>query len=83
MPHSTYPSNKATHGSSNRTHSPRPVPDPTVTGAGHRDHSAVQDMHMRTHGNAQPPADSADLAREIDLMWNEGAKLPAQLPRPS
>ncbi|KAJ4134869.1 hypothetical protein NW768_004478 [Fusarium equiseti] len=77
----SYHSNKATHGSSNGPHSPRPDSDPTVTGAGRRDDTAVQDM--RTHGNAQPPANSADLAREIELMWNEGAKLPAQLPRPS
>ncbi|RBR14106.1 uncharacterized protein FIESC28_07863 [Fusarium coffeatum] len=80
MSHS-HSSNRATHGSSNRPHSPRPVSDPTVAGAGRRDHTAVQDL--RTRGNAQPPANSDDLGREIDEIWEQGDKLPAQMPRPS
>ncbi|KAJ4015093.1 hypothetical protein NW752_006547 [Fusarium irregulare] len=78
----SHSSNRATHGSSNRSHSP--VSDSTVTGAdaGNHHRSAVSDMSNK-NGNVQPPPDRDDLAREIERMWNEGARLPAQMPRPS
>ncbi|RFN43362.1 hypothetical protein FIE12Z_12392 [Fusarium flagelliforme] len=76
----SYPSDRATHGSSvGKPRALSPVSGPT--GAGRCDHTAVRDM--RTHGNAQLPADRDDLAREIEIMWNEGEKLEPQLPKKS
>ncbi|CEI40293.1 hypothetical protein FVEN_g1776 [Fusarium venenatum] len=65
-------SNKCTWGSSGtRALSPRPDP----TGAGDHDTNALNGLHHAKY----PPPNTNDLGNELDNIYDESEKLPAQM----